>query len=84
LSFLDPSLILSYTIQAPTSHLLVLHGPIVRPYRCCPLPSHAIINVLNLLYHFVQFGHNLGNFQFRKIPKNQKNWETIKSGVRKK
>jgi len=29
LSFLDPSFILSYTMQALTSHLPVLHGPIV-------------------------------------------------------
>jgi hypothetical protein len=44
LPFLDPSFILSYTLQALTSHLPVLHdGPIVRPNRCCPLPSHAII-----------------------------------------
>jgi hypothetical protein len=45
LPFLDPSFILSYTLQALTSHLPVLHGPIVRPYRCCPLPSHVIIRI---------------------------------------
>ena len=45
LSFLNPSFILSYTIQALTWHLLVLHGLTVRPYRCCPLPSHAIIKI---------------------------------------
>jgi hypothetical protein len=45
LSFLDPSFILSYTIQALTWHLPVLHGLIVRPYRCCPLPSRAITRI---------------------------------------
>jgi hypothetical protein len=45
LSFFDLSFILSHTIQDLTSHLPVLRGPIVRPYRCCPLPSHAIIRI---------------------------------------
>ena len=45
LSFLGPSFILSYTIQALTWHLPVLHGLIVRPYRCCPPLSHAIIRI---------------------------------------
>ena len=45
LPFLDPSFILSYTLQALTSHLPVLQGPTVQPYRCCPLPSHAIIRI---------------------------------------
>ena len=43
LSFLNPSFILSHTIQALTLHLPVLHGLIVRPCRCCPPPSPAII-----------------------------------------
>ena len=45
LPFPDPSFILSYTLRALTSHLPVLHGPIVRPYRCCPLPSHVVIRI---------------------------------------
>ncbi|KDR68213.1 hypothetical protein GALMADRAFT_1048422 [Galerina marginata CBS 339.88] len=59
----------------PSSHATI--------YLCGHHIAMLLVDHFSLLYYFVQFGQNVGFLTFRKISKNRKNRESIKSEVKK-